>query len=450
MSPSSKWILPLSYLCLIVSVLFYCYQKDYAKVGDTNLICITNKSLKSVAVTKADIDIDSIVTRFSNKTSKVRGSVRLSSYYNYLVSEKDSIDHVSERQNEKCKYDNVSFEIINSYQNFTFDDPTSYQGYVIDAWPPSRDKNVTKYISEEFSHLPNRKFFKNKELVIIVQSHPSESDYRTMWRYFVGRFSNSLTSIIFLIGHHPSLTSKDHQLISKEIEKYDDIARVDGFIEHYHNLTLKSMYSLKLFLNEAWKPHPPKYMIKLDIDVFINIPKLFKEIIYNEKINNLEKFVLGHCDVPTSRIKQAGKRTSPPSDYSSYSEERKQEFLDDPYVKWVIPSYMYNNDTWPTYVNGPAYMLTRSSAKCMLQKSADIPYLAIEDVYTTGFLAQECSVPRLNHPGFDVLPLRFDYGKNIINHLDYTDCFLHTGDIKGCSYDRLEYMEKIMMANNQL
>ena len=107
---------------------------------------------------------------------------------------------------------------------------------------------------------------------------------------------------------------------------------------------------------------------------------------------------------------------------------------------------MYNKETWPTYVRGPAYLLTRSSAECMLQKSMEIPYLTLEDVYTTGFLAQECDVPRIHHLGFRTVPMKFNYETNIINHLDYTNCFYYTGDIKKCSYDRLEDIEKTMMA----
>ena len=61
----------------------------------------------------------------------------------------------------------------------------------------------------------------------------------------------------------------------------------------------------------------------------------------------------------------------------------------------------------------------------MLQKSMEIPYLTLEDVYTTGFLAQECDIPRLHHIGFRTVPMKFNYETNIINHLDYTNCFYY-------------------------
>ena len=421
-------------------------NKTFIYFNDQNRDCdVMAKPSNMAIVEKSDIDIVSIETKFSQKASNLGRSMALREYYQYIVSKRDTKDNICNHKKEKLIDEDVNIDTANSYQQLTFDDPTSYNGYVIDAWPPSKDKNISNYIADQFRILPSKVNFENKNLAIIVQSLPSEGDLRTMWRYFVGKHSNSCTSIIFLIGNESNLSSK--RKLSEEISKYNDIALVNGFVEHYSNLTLKSMYSLKLFLNEVWNPNPPTYMLKVDIDVFVNIPKLFQEIIQNEKLKKLEKFIVGNCLGCGSDSMEP--RIAPPSDYNEQREKRKQEITNNPYNKWLIPSYMYNKDTWPTYVRGPAYLLTRSSAECMLQKSMKIPYLTLEDVYTTGFLAQECEVPRIHHLGFRTVPMKFNYETNIINHLDYTNCFYYTGDIKKCSYDRLEDIEKTMMAYNK-
>ena len=160
--------------------------------------------------------------------------------------------------------DYVSDDSIDDYHSFTFDDPTSYSGYVIDAWPPSKDRNVSNYMNEQFGFLPSKSSFVNKTLVIIVQSRPSEIDLRVMWRYFVGKYTNVCTSIMFLMGKEVDLDPNDELLLVEERNRYNDIALVEGLIEHYHNLTLKSLYSLKLFLslNDAWMPDPPNFFAK--------------------------------------------------------------------------------------------------------------------------------------------------------------------------------------------
>ena len=94
----------------------------------------------------------------------------------------------------------------------------------------------------------------------------------------------------------------------------------------------------------------------------------------------MEAFLLGNCfGCPSS--KGLAYRLSPPPVYNSWSEEMKQHIKKAPATKWIVPSYLYNKETWPPFEAGPAYLLTRSSAECMLQKSSNIPYFPLEDVY---------------------------------------------------------------------
>ena len=56
---------------------------------------------------------------------------------------------------------------------------------------------------------------------------------------------NTSLSVIFLIGRKDSMWDVK---MEKESQEFNDILRAD-FIDDYYNLTLKSMFSLKFYLN---------------------------------------------------------------------------------------------------------------------------------------------------------------------------------------------------------
>ena len=457
-----KYILLMSSIYLGSAIYLYsilitvrCLNKPLLHSKGAYLTCDAYQESQYFAVLeKFDINVSSLEKRYDNYQPVITS--QMESYWNdtrkhfelILTRKVRKNDRKCGKQNNSLIAEYVSDDSINDYHSFTFDDPASYSGYVIDAWPPSKDRNVSNYINEPFSYLPSKSNFLNKTLVIIVQSRPSEIDLRAMWRYFVGKYTNACTSIMFLMGKEVGLDSNDKLLLVEERNKYNDIAMIEGLIEHYHNLTLKSLYSLKLFLNDAWMPDAPKYLLKVDIDVFVNIPKLLQEVVQNVKYQDLGPFLLGKCfGCPSSTVQ--AQRLSPPPLYNIWSEEMKQHMKNYPAYKWIIPSYLYNKESWPSFETGPAYLLTRNSAECMLQKTSSVPYLPLEDVYVTGFLAQECGVKKLNHPGFTTGSMPFDYERDIINHLDYSNCAYLTGSIKRCSYDRLEDIESIMEAKSK-
>ena len=55
--------------------------------------------------------------------------------------------------------------------------------------------------------------------------------------------------MVFLLGLSPSQLTNDR--VREEASLYGDIALAD-FGDHYNNLTLKSVYTLKYLLNSEW------------------------------------------------------------------------------------------------------------------------------------------------------------------------------------------------------
>ena len=432
---------------VIILVLWHC-QNLCLDLKDIN-IEYELKRHHFTKITKEKISITSVKEKSYNKISThselKKRLIEGQTLYQSINTQKVGKNVVSEHANdEKEAVFNSQLNHENFYESYTFDDPKSYKGFIIDAWPPSKDRNVTNYIANNFTQLPTKIRFQNKELMIVVQSRPSDIDLRMMWRYFMGKDVNDAISIIFIMGSELDLGPKEQLLISEEMSRYNDVAYIDGLIEHYHNLTLKSLYSLKLFLNDAWYPNPPIYMLKIDIDVFINIPKLFQDVIRNNELKNMTNFMLGSCN--GCDLKYRNTRHSPTPFYDKLSEDYQQQLKRTTSSKFIIPSYMYNKNRYPSYLSGVAYLLDRTSAECILEKSKDLLLFTLEDVYITGFVAQECNIRRLSHPAFYSHPKEFDFDKDIIHNLDYSKCILYTNDLKQCSYDRLKGIERIMMA----
>lgn len=67
--------------------------------------------------------------------------------------------------------------------------------------------------------------------------------------------------------------------MAKESAKFGDIVQ-ESFLDTYHNLTLKSLALLKWVnltcFHDNQTNHLPKYVVKTDDDIFINVDRLVK------------------------------------------------------------------------------------------------------------------------------------------------------------------------------
>lgn len=61
----------------------------------------------------------------------------------------------------------------------------------------------------------------------------------------------------------------------RESERHGDVVQVD-LVDHYNNLTLKTMLALKYFVNGSHfgPQEPPRYLFKVDEDAFVNLARL--------------------------------------------------------------------------------------------------------------------------------------------------------------------------------
>ena len=74
--------------------------------------------------------------------------------------------------------------------------------------------------------------------------------------------------------------------------------------EHYNNLTLKSLFTLKYFLNTSnFIATPPKYLMKVDDDTFVNVPRLWNLLESDKKWSKISDLLMGSLFAKSQRHK---------------------------------------------------------------------------------------------------------------------------------------------------
>ena len=72
--------------------------------------------------------------------------------------------------------------------------------------------------------------------------------------------------------------------------------------EHYNNLTLKSLFTLKYFLNTSnFIATPPKYLMKVDDDTFVNVPRLWNLLESDKKWSKISDLLMGSLFAKSQR-----------------------------------------------------------------------------------------------------------------------------------------------------
>lgn len=378
-------------------------------------------------VTKSDVKISTV----SSAVKKLKASRNVKEK-SRVVQLKDEIFPPGVKN-----YYNHPLNTINYFRKYTYDDPKTYKGSFLDSWPPSKSRSIARFMNEPFTMVPKKSKVSNKTLIVIVQSIPPELDYRNIWRRTWGKYANKRTSVLFLLGKSLDHSKENELNILKEQKRYGDIIQVDGLIENYNNLTFKSLYTLKFFLDKGIfsSGTPPEYLLKIDTDNIVNLPKLYHQLTAG-RYKNVKNLLLGCCyccggesDRHCPRVKPIEKPM--PWKKIIYKNDGNRmhkkivNFMIDPqnhpYKKWQIPNYVYNGSKYPSYLSGMGYVLSRGAAKCIFETSLKTPFFPMEDIYITGFVAQECGVNRLDHIGFHSVRKKFDYEKDLVNHRDCGD-----------------------------
>uniref|UniRef100_A0A2L2YDT5 Hexosyltransferase n=1 Tax=Parasteatoda tepidariorum TaxID=114398 RepID=A0A2L2YDT5_PARTP len=69
-------------------------------------------------------------------------------------------------------------------------------------------------------------------------------------------------------------------------------------------------------------------------------------------------------------------------------------------AKWFVPKKQFDGSVFPDYLSGTGYVMSRDGLPKLLDASAALPFLVMEDVFITGLCASESHVRRFNVRGF--------------------------------------------------
>ena len=94
----------------------------------------------------------------------------------------------------------INVEHVNYFREYTYDDETTYNGSIFESWPPTKNRSVERYLNYNFTHQPPSHKIENKTILLMVQSHPSERNYRNIWRKAYHLQSQTNLSIVFIIA----------------------------------------------------------------------------------------------------------------------------------------------------------------------------------------------------------------------------------------------------------
>lgn len=178
--------------------------------------------------------------------------------------------------------------------------------------------------SQTAVHLPTNMngLRQREEIACFVMSAPSNRLARSAIRRTWGKVIKPL----FVMGWSDNSTMS---FVWNEAKTFNDII-VEDFIDTYMNLTIKTAFALKHFV--ANFKHS-KYFFKIDDDVLLNVENLYEFL--NDKA------------VPSNAILGSlGLSIKPHRDRES---------------KWYIPRWLYANDSFPPYIDGPAYLIPGES-----------------------------------------------------------------------------------------
>ncbi|KAH9520322.1 hypothetical protein Btru_060494, partial [Bulinus truncatus] len=235
------------------------------------------------------------------------------------------------------------------------------------------------------------------DAVMIVHTAGDHFDRRSRFRKTYSSFNNTKPyrlKVVFLIGQVES-AELDLKL-QQENRDYGDTV-IGGFLDTYHNLTLKAVMGFR-WLNNTCRD--AKLVIKMDDDVFLDVRKFFNT--YWNKLSKSVKTKSIHCQVWEHAV--VG-RTG----------------------KWKVEKGLFPNSSYPfPYCAGYFVVLTPDLIRPMYQYGKTIDFFWIDDVFLYGMVPAAIKGVHFTQVGRK---------KRLISesYLDYSSCVKKKGH-EGCSF----------------
>lgn len=204
-------------------------------------------------------------------------------------------------------------------------------------------------------------------LLIMVPSAVSNFEQRNAIRSTWGNISTSNLTVMLKFVLGKSKRSLHQNLAGVENSICHDILFTD-ISETYENLSKKSIALLHWASTNC---KGVKYLLKIDDDMFLNIPRLLDELTTKPKLNSI-----------------SGCKVSGASPFRL------------PFSKWRISRSEYEKDYYPDYIAGTAYLISGDIIPKLYSATGSVPYFIFEDVYITGLCREHIGAVALENKGF--------------------------------------------------
>lgn len=242
----------------------------------------------------------------------------------------------------------------------------------VPGWEFNISRNLNDYIHREkkTATIMPKDFCDNPSfLVIICISSPTGFEARRVIRSSWGMDRTVMghnVSLYFLIGQTTDLEIQKR--ITAESLEFEDIVQENCY-DSYNNLTIKSAMMLKLFTQRCQST--AKYLLKIDDDSYLNVPKLVDDLLTRNRTQNL---LMGNAICGSKPIRNYGD-------------------------KWYAgPKYLFPDEDYPNYLSGSGYCMSKDVATKLLDAAMTTPVFHLEDVYLTGMCATKIG-QELTHNG---------------------------------------------------
>nr|XP_046252477.1 beta-1,3-galactosyltransferase 1-like isoform X2 [Scatophagus argus]XP_046252483.1 beta-1,3-galactosyltransferase 1-like isoform X2 [Scatophagus argus] len=217
-------------------------------------------------------------------------------------------------------------------------------------------------------------------LVLMVPVAPHNRKHRDIVRSTWGGESPVLDKVVmlfFLLGLHTGEGAEQLQdQLLQESKEHQDLIQSD-FLDCYKNLTIKTMVMLEWL---DFHCSSASYAMKIDSDMFLNVPNLINMLLNAPKTNYM-----------TGLVARGG------------------AVLRDKSHKWYVPVELYPHPQYPRYALGLGYVLSLDLPKKLVEASRHVKPLYIEDVYL-GLCMQHLGIPPTDPPNwgyFNVFPVGY-------------------------------------------
>ncbi|XP_020850575.1 beta-1,3-galactosyltransferase 2-like [Phascolarctos cinereus] len=192
-------------------------------------------------------------------------------------------------------------------------------------------------------------------LLMLVMTRPQDVGIRQAIRQTWGNETLVPGVVIlrlFVLGlPQPLFAEKLQALLEEEDREHGDLLQV-GFLDTYHNLTLKVLMGLEWMARYC---PSVQYVLKVDSDVFLNPSFLVRQVLQPNGPPR-PNFTTGYIYTNTGPLRN-------------------------PAFKWYMPPELYLQDKYPPYCGGPGYVLSGSLALRVLAVAQTLKAIYLEDVF---------------------------------------------------------------------